>query len=293
MNHKIAKYPRTLMIVSMVIFGSIGIFRKEIPLPSAFLAMTRGFIGAIFIFMYMRINHMKFCLDSLKKNKFLILASGVFLGFNWMFLFEAYKYTSISMATITYYMAPIILIIFTLFFLKEKMSINKIINVFVALVGMFLILNITKQGINKSEIVGIFFGLSAAFCYAFLVILNKKMKDISMYDKTIFQLLIAGIVLIPYILLVQKNEISVEAFSLKVIILIIILGVLHTGIAYALYFGVLNRLESHTIANFSYIDPLVAIVLSTFFLKEKLAFQQILGGILILTSSYASSRIKK
>ena len=79
------------------------------------------------------------------------------------------------------------------------------------------------------------------------------------------------------------SEIETKPLSLA---LLITAGIVHTGIAYALYFGSIGKLPAQTTAIFSYIDPASAIFLSAFFLDEKLSFYGITGAVLILGSAF-------
>ena len=97
--------------------------------------------------------------------------------------------------------------------------------------------------------------------------MNKKITDISAYDKTIVQLVCAATVLVPYVLL--TGELAVAEWSGIGFVLVLVVGILHTGVTYALYFGSMAHLKAQTVAIFSYIDPIVAILLSAVLLQER------------------------
>lgn len=272
-----------MLISAMTIFGTIGIFRRYIPISSEMLAMLRGLIGMLSLLIILKLHKGKISFPAIRKNLKVLLLSGIFVGFNWMFLFEAYNYTTIAIATLCYYMAPIFLLILAPFFLGEHLTRRNVVCVLVALVGMAFVSGIfypSELGLGVN-LKGILFGLAAAICYAGLIITNKKIEGISAYDKTIVQLGVAAVVLFPYVLYADKGFGS-EPLSLSVVLLIILVGVLHTGIAYRLYFGSMDGLRAQTVAIFGYIDPLVAIVLSAVILHEQLGFFEIMGGACIL-----------
>ncbi len=272
------------LILSMIIFGTIGIFRKYIDLPSSILAMARGFIGMFFLMVVLFLKKNRLSFSALKANFTYLLLSGAFIGFNWILLFESYNYTSVAVATLCYYMAPVIVIILSPFVLNEKLTSIKIISVLVALLGMVFVSGILKSGISSIlEMKGILFGLGAALFYACVILLNKKIKDISPFDKTIYQLGIAGIVLLPYTLLTENFDIvTLDSTSL---ILLLVVGIVHTGITYFLYFGSLSGLDAQTAALYSYIDPIFAILLSALLLKEGMGIFEMIGTVLILGST--------
>ena len=219
------------------------------------------------------------------KNLRYLLIAGVAIGFNWIFLFQAYNYTTFSIATICYYLAPIIVMFLSPILLKEKLNLIKVICIIAAMIGMLCIVGIENWNISGGNIIGILYGLGAACLYASAIILNKFLKDISGSDSSIVQLLIAGIFLIPYVLLTDGIKFSANIISIS---LLLILGIVHTGIAYLIYFTVIQRLSSQTVAIYSYVDPISAIIMSSILLNERMSFLQIMGGILILGSTFIS-----
>ena len=280
------------LILSMVIFGTIGIFRKFIPLPSGIVACARGILGVTFLLAFIKIKKIKMDRESIGNHWKILVISGAFIGLNWVLLFESYRYTSVAVATLCYYMAPIFVMMVSPFLLKEKLTAKKILCVLAALLGMVFVSGILDGGISDiSELKGVLFGLGAAALYASVVLMNQKLRKVPTYDKTIMQLAVAAAVLIPYIF-VAENFSGVTLTPLIVVMLFIV-GVVHTGIAYALYFGSMNDLKAQTVALFSYIDPIVAIILSALFLKEPMTIYSGIGAVLVLGATMISELPEK
>jgi len=275
------------LILSMFIFGTIGIFRRYIPLPSSILAMTRGFIGVIFLLIFMAIKKEKFGLKEIKDKLFILCFSGALIGFNWILLFEAYNYTTVATATLCYYMAPVFVIMASPILFKEKLTLKKLFCVIVALAGMVLVSGVIETGFSGiGELKGVLLGLGAAVLYASVVLMNKKTAGLSAYSKTAIQLGSAAIVLLPYTIFTE--DFSKLEFVPLTIIMLIVVGVVHTGVTYALYFGSMDNLKAQTVAIFSYIDPVVAIILSAIILDEKMSVLGIIGAVLVLGSTLVS-----
>ena len=280
------------LILAMTIFGTIGIFRKYIPLPSGIVACARGVLGVAYLLAFIKIKKIKMDMDAIKKHLKILVISGAFIGLNWVLLFESYRYTSVAVATLCYYMAPIFVMVVSPFLLKEKLTPKKTICVAVALVGMVFVSGVLDGGISDiSEIKGILFGLGAAALYASVVMMNQKLRAVPTYDKTIMQLAIAAAVLIPYILFVE--DLSTVTLTPLIIVMVLIVGIVHTGIAYAMYFGSMNDLKAQTVALFSYIDPIVAIILSALFLKEPMTVYSVIGAVLVLGATLISELPEK
>lgn len=272
------------LIGAMTIFGTIGLFVRWIPLSSGIIALARGVIGTLFLLGVLAVSRRKIRKEAVRKNILVLILSGAFIGFNWILLFEAYRYTTVVIATLCYYLAPVFVTIVAPFVLKEKMTARKFICVIVALIGMMFVSGIvpgtTVQGANPR---GIIFGIGAAIFYAAVIVLNQKLIDIEAYDRTIMQLGIASAVLLPYVLLTE--DMSGISCDINGIALLLVVGVVHTGMSYMLYFASMKNLPAQTVAIFGYIDPVVAILLSVGILHEQMNLWGIVGAILILCST--------
>lgn len=272
----------------MLIFGSIGVFRRYIPLSSDWMACVRGIIGTLFLVVVVATSKKKIDKVVIKKNLWLLLISGAAIGVNWILLFEAYRYTTVAIATLCYYMAPVIVILLAPILLKEKMTVKKSVCAAVAILGMLLVSGIFDGGaVAGGSGKGILFGLGAAMFYASVVLMNQFIKDISAYDKTIMQLGGATLVVLPYSLLTSGVQ-EFATLTVPQILLLLAVGIVHTGIAYWLYFGSMDKLSGQTVAVYSYIDPAFAVVLSVVVLGENPGVLGIIGAVLILGATLFS-----
>lgn len=273
---------RFKMIGAMVIFGTIGVFRKYIPLSSGVVAMVRGFVGVLFLLLVLAVRRERLSWSAIRKNLALLLISGALIGFNWILLFEAYNYTSVATATLCYYMSPVFVTLVSPLVLREKLTGRKLLLAMVALCGMVLVSDVLRVGVSDiGELRGILLGLGAAALYASVILLNKKLQDISAYDRTVLQLGSAFVVLLPYVL-AAEDVTAVLTVGPLAIALLAVVGVLHTGVAYAMYFSAMRDLPAQTVAIFSYADPLLAVVLSAVILGEPMGIGVAVGGLLIL-----------
>lgn len=287
--HTTEKKSRSQLILSMCIFGTIGILRRYIPLSSSLIALVRGVIGAAFLVLVMAIGRRPMDKKAIRDNLWILIFSGTAIGFNWILLFESYNYTSVATATLCYYLAPILVILAAPLVLKEKLTLRKGICTVVALCGMILVSGVLESGFQGlSEMKGILFGIGAAILYASVILMNKRMKPIPAYDKTAFQLAVASLALVPYVLLTEDlSQLTLTPLSLA---LLLIAGVVHTGFAYQMYFGSMSALPAHTVALFSYIDPILAIVLSMVVLQEPMSILSAIGAVMILGAAYVSEK---
>ena len=274
-----------MLILSMSIFGSVGIFKKFIYMPSGLISFARAFIGVIFILLYMLIAGHKISFSSIRKNAPQLIISGIMLGFNWILLFEAIDKTGVPVATICYYFAPVFVMIVSPFLLKEKLGVKKTLCIILALFGMILVANVF-DGDAKINTVGIFLGIGAAVLYASIVLANKTVKEISAFDRTAVQLGVSAAIMLIYTLC--TTDFSTVSFTTKNVILLIVIGCIHTGLAYTLYFASMEHLSAQTISLFSYFDPVLACILaSIIFPSDRMNALQILGSVIVLGATLA------
>lgn len=270
------------IVLSMIIWGSLGLFVRNISLPSIDTAFLRAIIASSFLLLFKLFSKKHINKTSLK-DLILLILSGVLIAVNWLLLFQAYKYTTIANATLCYYTAPLFIILLSPIVLKERLTLKKLLSVFISLSGLGLIIsqNTSSQISSYNHPLGFLFGISAAALYASVILINKKIKDFSGVDRTVVQILVSAIFLLPFIL--YRNEIHIT--GIEMLLTILILGVLHTGIAYLLYFSAIEKVSAQKASLLSYIDPISAVLFGTLFLGEPLSAFQALGGGLIIFST--------
>ena len=274
-------------IMAMVIVGTIGIFRRNIALSSAALAFSRGILGSLSLGAFVKVRGQKIFHGMERKKLSLLILNGAIIGVNWIFLFEAYRFTTVAVATLCYYLQPTLLILVSPIFFKEKLTGKKLFYALIAFLGMVLVSGVLGGG-DTGSLKGVAFGLAAAVLYTMAVVINKITLGVDPYEKTIIQLASAGIVLIPYILMTE--DISAVQLDTITIILVLIVGIIHTGLVYFFYFGSMEHMSAQAVAVFSYIDPVVAVIASWAFLGEPLTVPVIIGAVLIIGSAFLSER---
>lgn len=271
--------PRLMIILSMAIWGTISIFVRNISVSSGELALYRAVLASILIILYLILSKQKIPFTKIKREIPLLLASGITLGFNWIFLFEAYKYTTVSVATLSYYFAPVIVTLACPIFFKERLTLKQIICFIMSTLGIVLITGLGELN-GSNNLLGIAFGLGAAVLYATVVLINKFIKNVNGIHRTLLQFLAAIVILIPYVLF--TSGINIDTLNGLGWINLLIIGFIHTGILYCVYFSSLKDVPGQEAAILSYIDPLVAVLVSVTILGESMTLLQIAGGVLIL-----------
>ncbi len=270
---------KAMLSISMAIFGTLGIFTRNIAVSSGELALYRAVLAAMLIAVYLVGTKQKINFKAIKKELFLLLLSGIAMGINWILLFQAYKYTTISLATLSYYFAPVIVTAVCPVLFHEKLTRKQIVCFIMSTVGLIMITGIGDIG-GGSDYIGILFGLGAAVFYAAVILLNKFIKNVEGIHRTFLQFLSAIVILVPYV--IMTSGVTLRNLDGIGWINLLIVGLVHTGITYCMYFSSLKELPGQKAAILSYIDPLVAVLISVIILGESMTIWQAMGGILIL-----------
>lgn len=281
---KPARLARLKIIVSMLIFGTVGVFRRAIPLPSSAVALARAAVGLAFLLLVRLLRRQRVDRAAVRRNFGKLLILGVMLGANWIFLFEAFNHTSVAAATMCYYMAPVFVILLSPAVFGEKITLRKGVCAAAALLGMVLVSEVLKSGLHGAK--GLALGLIAAALYAAIVIVNRTLRDISAEDRTIMQFSFAAAVMLPYVLLTE-NAAAMQAAP-SALGMLLLMGVVHTGFAYVLYFGSIPEVPAQSAALLSYLDPAVAVLLSVTLLHEPMSVTAMLGAALIFGAMIVS-----
>ncbi len=271
---------RMFLIVSMAVFGTLAPFIRNIAVSSGELALYRAVLAAGLIGLFLLATGQAIAFPAIKKELPLLLISGMAMGINWILLFEAYKYTTVAISTLSYYFAPVIVTLVCPFLFHEKLTKKQILCFCMSTLGLSLVIGITDPGSGGNDALGVAFGLGAACFYAAVILLNKFIKGVAGIHRTFLQFLAAILILVPYVAL--SGGFSLAGLDGLGWGCLLIVGLVHTGITYCLYFSSLKELPGQEAAILSYIDPLVAVVTGVLVLGEPLSWPQLIGGCLIL-----------
>ena len=283
---------RLMMIFSVAVWGTIGLFVKSIPLSSGEIAMWRAVLAVALLGAIMFFTRRKIDFKGLKKEILLMLVAGMAIGINWVLLFEAYNYTTVSIATLSYYFAPVIVMVACPIIFKERLTAKQILCFIGSTAGLVLITGLGDPSANASHVRGILLALGAALLYATDTLINKSVKGVDEITRTFIEFAASLAILVPYVLL--SGDIRVHTLDGRGLACLIALGFVHTGIVYCLFFASLTRLSGQRAAILSYIDPLVAVMISVLVLREPMSLWQTVGGIMILAFTlFNEIKIKK
>ncbi len=277
-------------VSALCIYGTIGWVLAYVNLPTEVVVLCRGALGTAFILLFTLMAKRSFDAAAAKANLGWLALSGISLGLNWVLLFAAYRATTVAVASLCNYMAPVILIVIAPFVLGEKRSTKKVLCAAVAVLGMVLVSGVLTGGAQGVTAEGVGLALAAALGFTMMVVCNKKMGDVPVYEKASVQLAFATLAALPFVAVGSWGQtLAPDALS---VVLVLMLGIVHTGFAYCLYFGALGKLSAQSIAVLGYIEPAVSVLVSAFILGEPLAAAGWIGAALIIGAAAVSEIVE-
>ena len=279
------------LAASEVIFGTLGLFVRLIPLTPTALAASRGILGALVLLVYLRLSGKTLQLPRKVRTLAVLFASGVCLTLNWALLFKAYGLTTLATAELAYEMAPVMVMAVSPFVLDEHLTTTRKVCLCLALAGIVAVSGVLEPGATVGvTLQGVAFGLGAACFYAAVMVLNQLLGDVDPLTNTTVQLGVAGLALLPQVLL--AGDAGWQALGFQAWVMLAIVCVVHTGVAFILWFSSLHNLSAQKVAIFNYIDPAVALLVSALVFDEHMTPLAMVGAVLILGSTLVSELLE-
>ena len=264
-----------MYILSMLIFGTNGILVHHISLASSQIILMRTLIGGLLLTLIVLLRG-GFDRAGIRADLLPLLLGGSVLGLNWVALFEAYRQLNVSLATLIYYVGPILVLLFSPLLFREKLNSRKITSVVLVAVGLVCISgSIALRGMSMR---GLLTAVVSALFYAAVIIFNKRITHTGGMQTAALELDIAFVIVLIYMML----TVGLPHPAVSDIPWIAVIGLVNTGLAYLLYFSGLQKLPAQSAALISYVDPVSALVFSALFLHETMTPVQILGAVLII-----------
>lgn len=269
---------RVMFIAAMMIFGTISLFVRNIPLPTAEIAFWRAAVALAVIGVFMAATRRFGRLRDMRGKIWLYALSGALMAFNWVLLFEAIRYTTIALATLSYYVAPTLMVLASVLFFRERLNAWQTLCFVLSTLGLVMMLGVS--GGSGGDLKGILLALASAVLYASVVMINKGAGETDGIARTFVQFLAVVAVLAPFILL--RGGFHLGQLGGRGLAALLAVGLVHTGLCFCLYFSALASLRGQQAAILSYLDPLVAVLLSVLWLGERVSALQMAGGVIMV-----------
>ncbi|HZG11061.1 MAG TPA: DMT family transporter [Kurthia gibsonii] len=265
------------LTISMAIFGSVGFFTIQTDIPAEELVFVRCICATLFLGGLWLITKSYKTEQWSRKEVIQTIICGVFLVFNWVFLFKAFNEMEISLAISIYNLAPIFVLILGGIFLKERLTIPAILAIVVCFLGSILIVGV--QQVDSLHLLwneGFIYAMLSAICYAMTMFVGRGVKHLSTYALTFVQTIVGIVILFPMVQFDVFHGLTMSNW-----LYILGTGFIHTGFVYYLFFNSIRNLSTLLVSALVFVDPLVAILLDIWILDFRPTMTQILGMLFI------------
>lgn len=275
-----------MYILSMLIFGTNGWVVSHISFQGAQIVLLRTLIGGAVLTALVLLRG-GFDREAVRAERVPLVLGGAALGFNWVALFEAYRLLNVSLATLIYYVGPMLILLLSPVLFREKLTRQKLLAVGIVAVGLVCISgSIAFGGMNTA---GLLTAMLSALFYASLIAFNKRITRTPGMQTAAIELDVAFVVVLVYVLL----TVGLPHPKASDVPFIAVIGLVNTGLAYVLYFSGLQKLPGQSVALISYVDPVSALLFSAVLLDEKMTLLQVIGAVLIIGGAMLGELRKK
>ena len=267
--------------LAVFLFGLSGLFGKLLTFSSTIIVLGRAFFSSVFLLILILYVKKDIKLKE-KKHYLYLIVMGVILAIHWSTFFESIQVSTVAIGLLTFSTFPVFVTFLEPLFFKEKIKLSDVMIAIVTLLGVMLV--IPKFQLGNSSTQGVMWGIISGFTYAILSMLNRKfVKEYPSIVIAFYEQFIATIVLIPFLFLEKP------VFSLKDILLLVLLGIVFTGICHSLFINGLKNIKTQTAGIISSLEPVYGIIFAAFLLREIPTLREILGGVIILSTVFYST----
>ncbi len=264
-------------IISLIIFGSNGLVASLISLSSHEIVFLRTLIGGLFLAAILLYQKKPLTALKNKRHFIFVVMSGISMGISWLFLYEAYNCSGVSLATLIYYCGPVFVMILSPVLFKESFTPAKLLGFAAVLLGMLCvnINSLSGEGFSK----GIIFSFLGAVFFALMTVLNKEGGSITGIENSAISILSSCATAAVFTAVRYGISFEIPVSSIAPVLFI---GIVNTGLGCCLYFSSMSSLPAQSVSVCGYLEPLSALVFSALFLHESLLPLQLFGAFLII-----------
>jgi drug/metabolite transporter (DMT)-like permease len=271
-----------LLVLSQIMLGSVAVFARWASLPAEVIVLFRCLVAALAIGVVVSMRHTLMPYLKRKRTLGLLMLTGFFMATNWYFFFKAVLTTTITNSILLYNMAPIFVILSAVFFLRESPTLRQIGCVGLSFLGVVFIVASNGNGLSLDP--GCVYAIIAAALYSQVTIIGRYLRDLPAPVITLFQTGVGVLMFLP----LSWGSFSPAALTSTQWGILIIMGLFHTAVPYLMYFKALQTVKAAIAGILQYVYTLSTIVFGALFFSEPVTLFTILGGSLIVVSSYVA-----
>jgi len=267
--------------IAVLLFGMTGIFGKLLPLHPLIIVLGRVVFSFIFVGIWMGYKNETFKLSNKKDLRDLIIM-GIVLAVHWTTFFWSIQLSNVAIGLLTFSTFPIFVTFFSALIFKTKINSKEVVYAILIIIGILII--VPLKDIFSATVLGAVVGTISGAIYAIFTIYNEILsKKMSSRSIAFYEQLSASIFLLPSFFVIQP------VFTIRDILLLLLLGTVFTGIAHTLLLNGLKGISAYFASIITMLEPIYSIVLAYIILGESINLSVVIGGSIILFTVYQVS----
>ncbi|MCD5984391.1 DMT family transporter [Pseudomonas sp. CDFA 610] len=276
------KQGRMAMILAMIISGTIGFFVVSSEQSPFNVVFFRCVIGGAGLLLYCLFKGYYSGIKLTSRQVLFLVVGALTLIFNWVFLFTAYRLTSIGITTIIYHLQPFFLLFSSLLFMKESLKRSNLAWLILAFLGLVIVVKPDQAAMDDRFLLGCLSALAAAILYAITTLMTRQISNVLRPEVIASSHMVIGSLV--FLFLADFSALPSTAVHWGAIVT---LGLFHTTFMYLLLYTAFKKAATASLAIFGFLYPLVALIVDYFAFDHVISVWQALGAVLILASGLA------
>lgn len=262
---------------SVFIFGLTALFSKLISLTAIEITLLRSIFAAMAIALYIVWLKESLLLNK-KRDYFIAILLGFFLGTHWVTYFHAMQVSSVAIGIIALYTYPVITVFLEPFFHGERPNVKDIISALVVLSGIYFL--VPEFAIDNQTTQGVFWGVLSAFLFAMRNIIHGRyFKSYPARHALLYQTLAIVLLLLSF-----SSPVIIEVNSQQWVQLIL-LGIFFTALPHTLFANSLLHLKAKTVGLIACMQVVYGTLFAALFLTELPDLKTIAGGLIVISAA--------
>jgi len=267
--------------IAVLLFGMTGIFGKLLPLHPLIIVLGRVVFSFIFVGIWMGYKNETFKLSNKKDLRDLIIM-GIVLAVHWTTFFWSIQLSNVAIGLLTFSTFPIFVTFFSALIFKTKINSKEVVYAILIIIGILII--VPLKDIFSATVLGAVVGTISGAIYAIFTIYNEILsKKMSSRSIAFYEQLSASIFLLPSFFVIQP------VFTIRDILLLLLLGTVFTGIAHTLLLNGLKGISAYFASIITMLEPIYSIILAYIILGESINLSVVIGGSILLFTVYQVS----
>lgn len=267
--------------IAVLLFGLTGLFGKFLHIPAQYIVLGRVFFASLSIGLFLALRREDARLHSFGDYT-IVVAMGVLLAVHWTAFYKSVQVSTVAIALLTFSAYPLFVTFLEPAMFQERLKKIDLLCALAMFAGVLLI--VPSFDLDNNLTVGTLWGMFGCVTFAVMSLLNRKLA--SRYQGSViafYEQGVASLVLLPMLLFHRPTMTGTDWG------LVILLGVVFTGLAHSLFIGGMKTVRAQTAGIIASLETVYGILFAALLLGEVPSLREVIGGVVILGTALYST----